>query len=238
MKKVNCIYFIVVTAIFLFARCSEFDSNDLFLDETEKEYKLYDPYVDEYGNKGVVACIARYNSELAFIIVLSSDEAYLEWGQMQEIVYKDSISSSIIKQTDYSLCVQQFMYGLGMENYPAQAWCLKKNGESAIPYSGSWHLPSAYEYKLIFGDNGNRLTSLNNALRKINGTPVDKNKYYWTCLEDFERLIILPNQPNDYDPENRAFMTSPDGHTYSNKDLWLKKNTNHVRAIKYIYFKD
>ena len=237
MKRVT--YFLFVFLALLFSTCSsEFDSEDLFLDETTKEYKLYDPFEDEYGNKGVVACIARLSGELAYIIVLSADEAYLEWGQMNEIVYKDTVSGNIIKQPDYSLRVQQCAYSMGIDHYPAQAWCLHKNGTSAIPYSGSWHLPSVYELKLIFGDNGGRLPYLNNALKKVNGTSVDNNKYYWTCMEDFERLITMPNQPNDYDPANRAFMTSPDGHTYSNKDLWLKKKSNHLRAIKYIYFKD
>jgi hypothetical protein len=237
MNRVVC--FLFLFSALLFTACdSEFDSEDLFLDETTKEYKLYDPFEDEYGNKGVVACVARLWGELAYIIVLSADEAYLEWGQMNEIVYKDTVSGSIIKQPDYSLRVQQCAYMMGIDHYPAQAWCLRKNGPSAIPYSGSWHLPSVNELELIFGDNGSRLPYLNNALKKVNGTSVDKNKFYWTCVEDFERLITMPNQPNDYDPANRAFMTSPDGHTYSNKDHWLKKNSNHVRAIKYIYYKD
>lgn len=220
--------------------CScEFESDDMFYDATAKKYKVYDYYEDEYGNKGVVVLVASRSSELAYMVVISLDESYEAWGPMNLGVYStDSVSRNLLKGPRFGLFILRNMKAMGIDRFPAQAWCDQKNYKEEIPHTGSWRLPTSYEFKLIFGNHGERLATVNAAIGRAGGTRLDKNKYYWTCIEDYTGYISFPGQTVDYDYKNRAFMTSPNGYTYTNKDLWLKKNANYVRAIKYIYYKD
>ena len=64
-----------------------YTSDEIIFDETKKVYQLYDTYVDEYGNKGVVVH-CEYDSYNSCIIVVSADEAYLPWGPLGETVYQ------------------------------------------------------------------------------------------------------------------------------------------------------
>lgn len=217
----------------------DFESDGVFTDDTTEEYMLYDYYVDEYGNEGVVAYnsgqkVSRANK---YILVVSSDEAYLPWGIMGENVFKsDTITSMGFRDPTFGIAMHQLMKSYGIEKFPAQAWCDAKNKNEVFPRAGSWHLPSYYEYQLIFGSTGTRVSSLNKALSSIGGTPFNTANMYWTCVEDYDDYIHINNIESDYDKENRAVITSPTNSTFSYKDRWLKKNKYYVRAIKYVYY--
>lgn len=217
--------------LFLMVSSCDFKSDDLVLDETTEKYQLYDYYVDENGNEGIVAFVSDYR-----IIVISADESYESWGPMGVLVYQsDSISVDILRNERFGLSVLQAMDAYGIDRFPAQAWCYAKNKNEEYPYTGSWRLPSYYELKLIFHYNGISLDELNEALYNIGGTLIGEDEMLWTCVEDFEGYISINNSTNDYDKVNRAVITSPMQQSYSDKDRWIKKQKHHVRAIKYIY---
>ncbi len=208
--------------------CS-FDSSEVYTDETTEEYELYDYYIDSYGNEGIVA----YNSPTKKIVI-SSDESFLSWGPMGELVYKsDSISFSYLTSPYFGTAVHQIMKSMGVGRYPAQAWCDLKNMNEQFPRAGSWRLPSYRELRLIFEDG---VEELNKALLSIGGSIIDVNNLYWTCVEDFDNYIQIEGVSLEYDKENCAIMTSPNNSTYSYKDRRLKKNKYFVRAIKYVYY--
>ena len=127
----------------------------------------------------------------------------------------------------------QSMKSMGIERFPAQQWCDKKNLGDPYPSSSSWRLPTYYELRLVFSSK-----DLNNALKQAGGTPLNNSYYYWTCLEDIENYLHFDNIITDFDRENRAIILNPHGNAYIDKDKWIKKNKYHVRAIKYIYYKN
>lgn len=223
----------------VFSSCS-FESEGVFTDDTTEEYKLYDYYVDSYGNEGIVAYIHHQStmSKRKYIIVISADESYQSWGPMGERVYKsDSVSRSVCNASEFGIAVLQSMCSIGIERYPAQFWCYSKNQQEVYPRAGSWRLPSESEFKLI--SSSFKVESLNSALKGIGGTPILTDQMYWTCTEDFDNYIIINGNTSDYDSKNRAVIISPTINTYfnySNKERWLKKNKYYVRAIKYIYY--
>ena len=218
------------------------ESEALLVEELDEEYQLYDYYIDENGNEGIVAyilkesSISKYPKGYKYRIVISSDESLEPWGPMGEIVMKkDSASSSEFRQPTAGITMLQSMNSRGMERYPAQNWCFKKNNSNEISAS-SWHLPSYYELQQIFGSSGKNLSALNHALQVTGGKQIDNSQLYWTCMEDYDGYISVSDLKLDYDQANRAILTSPHISTYANKDRWLKKNKYYVRAIKYIYY--
>lgn len=228
-----------MSAIVAFGIAScDFKSGEVFTDETTEEYQLYDYYVDQYGNEGIVAYI--YNpkfSDTKYILVISSDENILPWGPMSETIYKrDKITSNELMYNYYSIAMHQIMNSIGVEKFPAQAWCDAKNRGENHTRAGSWHLPSKEELSKIFGSSGNKLNALNSAISGIGGTPLTADEMYWTCCEDYTNYIKISEVETDYDSDNRAVIVTPEMKTYSNKDRWLKKNQHNVRAIKYVYF--
>ena len=228
--KIRLYLLFLLSAVFL-TTC-EFESDSPIL-SADQEYGLYDLYEDEYGNKGVVA----YVLEDAYTIVLSLDETEASWGPMGELVYNgDSVSTNIINHHSFGLAVLQSMKARGVENYPAQAWCDKKNGPDSYPNVASWRIPSHYEMYLIFGSSGTKVTRLNSYIVQYGGERLSKNDMYWTCVEDFDDYLTINGQTSDYDKENRAVARTPTNKVYGNKDRWIKKNTYRVRAIKYIYY--
>lgn len=242
MRRLKLLPFILLL-LFAFISC-KVESDDLILGDAQANYKLYEPYIDEYGNKGVIACITRYveSGELAEVIVLSADETEERWGPMDELVYQAEIEDNkIFKSQTYGLGVLQSMKAMGINRFPAQKWCDAKNEDEEYPKTDSWRLPTYYELRNIF-NKGENVQYLNTALQRIGGTTIDMDNVYWTCVEDFEGYIQITNNgvavATDYDKENRAVITTPYNSTYSNKDKWLKKNKFYVRAIKYIHLND
>ena len=230
-------YLLFIGIAFLLHSCSDHESDDLFTDDTTEEYQLYDYYVDDYGNEGIVVYIQSSNHySKKYIIVLSADESDQSWGPMGELVYDcDSIKFSDLKEPAFGVAVLQSMKSRGIDRFPAQAWCDQKNQSEPYPRGGSWRLPTYDEFKKIF-KSGNNLSDINNALFAIGGTTVNEEYFYWTCVEDFDGYITIEQQTLDYDKENRAILSTPTNSTFSNKDRWIKKNKYNVRAIKYIYY--
>lgn len=235
MKHQKKILLLIIFAI-LQHSCS-YESDELFTNETTEDYQLYDYYIDSYGNEGIVAYIQSSNhSNRKYIIVLSADETYTYWGPMGELVYKyDTLELSALNEPPFGIAMLQSMKSMGIERFPAQAWCDHKNQSEPYPRGGSWRLPSYREFKFIFGK-GNHLSDINKALHGIGGITVDENQFYWTCTEDIDDYITVEGEAIGYDQANRAVLSSPTNSTFSNKDRWLKKNKYHVRAIKYVYY--
>lgn len=130
------------------------------------------------------------------------------------------------------------MRSRGIERYPAQAWCDKKNHGEEYPYGGSWRLPTFHEYTFIMGNKGARVSKINDALRETGGTPLNTGDYYWMCDEDYEGHVKIKDNETDYDRENRAVIGTPMRTTTTTKERWIKKNSHYVRAIKYIYYEN
>ena len=234
MKEI--VKYLLLISVML-SSCS-FESEGVFTDDTTEECLLYDYYIDEYGNEGIVAySVSGKTTGRKYAIVVSADEALLPWGPMGEAIYKsDTITSRGLRSSSFSIGMHQIMKSLGIDKFPAQAWCDAKNQDEDYPRAGSWHLPSYYEYQLIFGTKGRNVTSLNSAFISIGGTPFSDGMY-WTCVEDFDNYITITDNESDYDKANRAVITSPYNVTHGYKDRWLKKNNYYVRAIKYVYYK-
>ena len=238
--KQRCFYILAFLSINLLTCCTKSNwSDDCIIDGDYEAYTLNAPYIDEYGNEGVIAYISEKEGEIKYIIAISLDEGYESWGPMGEAVYKvDSINFDTISnyyflyQPAFGLMMMQSMKSIGIERFPAQNWCDKKNIGDPYPNASSWRLPTYYELRLVFSNKG-----LSNALTQAGGDPLYNNYYYWTCVEDIENYMTFDNIVSDYDRENRAINMNPKGNAYVNKDYWLKKNKYHVRAIKYVYYK-
>lgn len=223
-----------ISLLLLSTACS-FESDALYTDDTTEECQLYDYYIDEYGNEGIVAYVYQSKStQRKEVIVISADEALLPWGPTGMAVYQaDTLKKNTLNSSTFGVSMHQSMKSIGIDRFPAQAWCDAKNGNEPYPRGGSWRLPSFYEMNLALKD----VDALNAALTSIGGTTISVSSHYWTCVEDYSGYITINGADNtDYDCQNRAVITSASNSTYSNKDRWLKKNKYNVRAIKYVYF--
>lgn len=224
--------------------CNDVESDALIVDEMDEEYQLYDYYIDDNGNEGIVAyihkgsAISNYPKGYKYMIVLSLDESLHPWGPMGEILLKkDSVYNSELKQSSAGIMMLQTMNSKGIERYPAQNWCFNKNKNRDIS-SSSWRLPTYYELLEIFGTSGKNVSYINKSINNYGGTLLNDSHFYWTCIEDYEGYIKVSDLNLDYDQANRAILSSPSISTSGNKDRWLKKNNYYVRAIKYIYYYD
>ena len=204
----------------LFASCS-FEPDEVFTDERLEEYEMYDYYVDQYGNEGIIAYVS---SDKKCVIALSLDESLQSWGPTGEEIYKGSTERRDIHSVKFGVAMHQAMMSMGIER------------SEQYPRAGSWRLPSRYDFSLIFGTEGLRLERVNAALKSANGTPLEKEEMYWTCNEDIDGYITFNDVIPDYDQANRAVICSPLNTTNYNKDRWIKKNQYLVRAIKYVYY--
>ena len=230
MRLFKNILFLLITLSCL--ACS-FESEGVILDERGEEYELYDYYIDEFGNEGIVVCISD-----SFVVVMSADESYQSWGPTNEQLYPYGDISENFNRVDYGVAMHQLMKAKGIERYPAQNWCDKKNGGKEYSYAGSWRLPSFKELKDIFGANGAYVGRIQSSLKNIGGTLLNTENMYWTCTEDYIDYVTIKDLETDYDPENRAVITSCLIATLGTKDRWIKKNKHYVRAIKYVYYKE
>lgn len=235
MKKIYCyLIFCFLTALFI---SCEHESEGVYTDDTTEAIQLYDYYVDEYGNEGIV--VYSMESSSTYYVVLSSDESFQPWGPMGEQIYAvDSVRKTNLSVASYGVAMHQTMKSRGINRFPAQAWCDSKNHEEEHPRAGSWRLPTHREWTFILGSGGANVNKINTALSNIGGIPLDEDRKYWCCDEDYEGHIKINNVTSDYDSQNRAVITSPLRTTFSTKERWLKKNKYYVRAIKYIYYED
>lgn len=213
--------------------CSD-DDDMMVIISNDEDLRLYDYYIDEYGNEGVVAYINEsYSQNVAFVI--SADEVVCEWGPCGLLVFdkdKESIEDNI-EQPRFSLVMSQYVTLLGQERFPAFDWCLQKNGDSRLDAS-SWVLPSEHEFETMLNEVD--MDELNQALQNIGGLPLTQSAY-WTATEDLEGIIVFPDTETIYDPENWAISITTSGRFFSNKHIWWNKNRPlGVRAIKYIQY--
>lgn len=233
-------YFKISVFVTMFILWGCMESDEIILDETTEEYQLYDYYVDENGNEGIVVHI-KNNEHSGCIIVLSADETYLPWGPINEVVYQrtDSLKWSYYsyEKASFGVAMLNLTKYKGIEKYPAMAWCDHKN-KKVLPSCSSWRLPTRDELIEIWGwTHKTDLDKINAALTDIGGITINSENNYWTCAEDYEDYIhpvFDKNLEHVADPLNNAIATQP----YSrDKICKLKKNYNYVRAIKYIYIK-
>lgn len=229
------IYASIVLLLLLASSCDhETNTGTPMLDEREGvDYELYDRYVDKHGNKGLVA----YVSKNEYIIVISSDEAYLPWGKMgQTITPSFNAIGSSANMARYGIAMLLAMASDGIDDYPAQKWCNDKN-HGDEPYAGSWHLPSAVELDTF--TKGGRLEALSAKLELFYGRPLSDEKLYWTCVEDLKGVAgVYPDYVvgQEYDSDNRARCQFLPNSVHKSKDSWYKKERRYVRAIKFIYY--
>lgn len=234
--KRQCLFLMAMSFIAILTACS-YESDDVYTDDTTEPYQLYDYYVDQYGNEGIVVNILESGTKKQ--IVISADETCLPWGPTDEQVFAvDSVYKTLLTQPSYGVAMLQTMKARGIERFPAQAWCDQKNHGEKYPRGGSWRLPSYYEIFNIFGAKGSKVSNLNSALLNIGGTPLTLDNMYWSCTEDYEGYAKINDVTTDYDSESRAIIVSPKISTYATKERWIKKNRHFVRAIKYIYYEN
>ena len=238
MKHIRCVIFLsVLTLITTFSAC-DFESEGIYVDDTSELAQLLDYYVDKYGNEGIVV-YSHSSSSSEYQIVMSADETYLPWGPMGEQVYDvDSVKNLNLSDEAYGVAMLQAMKSRGIERYPAQAWCDRKNNGEKNPQGGSWHLPTYFELVIIFGYGGANVSKINSAFQGIGGTPLTPDALYWSCTEDYEGYAKINNVMSDYSSQDRAIVSTPSRTTTSTKERWLKKYSHFVRAIKYIYYED
>lgn len=232
-------YYILALLMLVLQACHSFKSGKYIIEGDGQNYSLYDPYIDEFGNEGVIAYISEDEDGVEYIIAISSDEGYEAWGPMGVAIYKndslnfDTITNYfLIYEPAFGLMMMQSMKSIGIDRFPAQRWCDDKNLGDPYPNASSWRLPTLYELQLVFSNK-----ELSSAITQAGGAPLYNNYYYWTCLEDLDNFIIFNNTIPNFDKENRAVISNPKNQAYTDKDYWLKKNKYHVRAIKYIYYR-
>ena len=225
---------LTILAAWLFTSCDMHVYSSSFANEQlEKEYSLYDIYTDEYGNEGIVL-YAEHGKEHGRFLVLSLDETFLPWGPTEEQVF---LSDSITWSMELGVSILQCMYERGIENYPAMAWCNKKN-HGKLPYTGSWRLPTVSEWIAIVGEKGAYVSAINEELAKYKAPLIqnDDGYLFWMCEEDYNDYITLVSTISDYDPYNRAVAVSAGIRFRVDKDYWSKKSYHYVRALKHVHY--
>lgn len=230
---------LLIGTILLFASCigDDYDEPWVYVDDTYgKNYKLYDLYRDVYGNEGIVAYFEE-DTDFRYIMVLSLDETVASWGPTGETIFKGDPDSSVYNP-QFGLAMLQCMVSRGIEHFPAQKWCYDKNGRKQFPHTGSWRMPSYIDFELMLrGDYASDFDSINKYLVQYGGTPLSKTDYYWCCEEDYEGYYVMTGTEQDYDPDNRAVMTTLEFRSRGDKDFWIKKTKHNVRAVKVICYK-
>ena len=222
--------------------CKSKDSLAGPYDNDLRDYNLYDKYVDEYGNEGIVAF--KYDGENRRIaIVLSLDETECAWGPENDIVFDLPIEFNVdfLDSFGFGLKMNRMVELRGFKNYPAFDWCNKKNKEGKSVHSSSWMLPSLYEWKWCC-DN---LDDLNAKIEEYGGMPVrtgSESGFYWSATEDVDGYFVFSDTATDeiknqsYDQYNFAIPMSGDYYVPSRKIFWSQSLYYYVRAIKYILF--
>ncbi len=240
MKRWNYIFFSAVLS--LFVSCSATEICTIVPDSDSGNYGLYDHYVDEFGNEGVVAYAVK-DEYGATVIVLSLDETECAWGRTNYSVYPvvEGFNPGYLNDTYWGLEMNQLVERLDGEDYPSFAWCHAKNKDGKPLHSSSWILPSYSEFMWItYSEDNAHLNALNKAIETYGGTPLSIDEFYWTATEDIDDYIHLSSDTYEvlygYDQDNRALRVTPEGYFYTNKANWSKRFISRVRAVKYIYY--
>lgn len=219
---------VLVNCICVSLTSCDVESNEEILNKLNEDYHLYDYYVDEYGNEGIVSWIYypssnedKYPNGYSVVMVISCDEAYLPWGPMGESFTElDSVTSYYsLPDPEVGMTILQSMYAKGIDKYPAQEWCFNKNKSTEIN-GNSWRLPSFNEMRHVRGN----YDSINKAILSVGGTKIgETDDKYWLCRTYSE----------NYASTFKLNLTKED---LNENDYQFKKNYNLVRAIKYIYY--
>ena len=242
MRLVFNFFCLVFLASITILSCTD-ESDEVIVDERDEQYRLYDYYIDAYGNEGIVCYVDTSYTVSGAIIVISADEAYLPWGPLGDAVCRDdSVATAFLSSPSFGLSMLQNMTLKGIEHYPAMNWCANKNSDELAPNSSSWRLPTQFEFAKIFLGVKNypqkihsNLNELNNALKNIGATTIEEDNYYWTCNEDYNTTM---SSVSDNNRKDLAIPITVNNKTTADKNYWIKKNKYYVRAIKYIYYRD
>lgn len=202
----------------------------VLIDERGDDLQLYDYYIDEDGNEGIVV-----EKESDAIVVLSLDEAELPWGPMDEAIIKET-DKNFFNTKRFSIAMQYAMLDKGIHKFPAQAWCYAKNKKEQIGI-GSWRLPSLNDWEYLVSVEYH-WDEINDALIKMGGVPLSTDDLYWTCTEDYQEAFTFSDEDNDFDAANRAVNITLKLRAYTRKDRWVKNSIYKVRAIKHVYYKN
>lgn len=231
----NYRYAILIICVICFSIAC--DDEPINIIDCSEELKLYDYYVDEFGNEGIVVRLYDYETTKC-AIVMSADEAEAVWGPSGFVVF-DADSEMLedhLEHPRFSMMMSRKVIECGVDRFPAFKWCLDKNHGRQLT-ADSWMLPSYHEFMTIL--DRCRIDALNDALISIGGMPIINNAY-WTCTED--HVAVLSTSDGDYDPLNWAINIIP-SYDKSNKYtyykhkyiMWNKTLAYKVRAIKYIW---
>lgn len=214
---------ILLSVLFIVCSCSYL--NPIELIRNEGEVQLYDYYIDDYGNEGVVVCVTDHE-----IMVISSDEGLEYWGPSDLSIMSDNIHYS-------GVCSMQTMQNAivnGIDRFPAFRWCHDKNPNDLLDITG-WMLPCERELMWMFRRTD--LSLLNKALVNIGGTPISSGALYWTASEDTDDFDDYDEYGDSYIPEMRAVCITPELDSDYKMIYWIKSQKHKVRAVKYIKYK-
>lgn len=232
-------YILILLASLSLVTCSKNDEDKepwVFVDDTDGvDYHLYDLYTDKYGNEGLVVYVEE-GSWGKYIQVMSVDETMAAWGPTGETILKGE-PDSLWGTEQFSLAMLQCMKTRGIDHFPAQQWCDAKNCGEPYPRTGSWMLPSFYQMRFICGLHGSKVNLINSHLIALGKTPLSPDEYYWLSEEDYDGYLVWDDSDTaDYDSDNRAVIVSPMIRGIRDKDLWIKKISYRVRAVKTICY--
>lgn len=231
--------FALMFLLFMLFGCTEkaFPDNRVGYDT----YNLYDYYVDEYGNEGIVALKLKYEGGSEYVVVLSGDECEAaSWGPEEKnlVPFNSDANIGFVRNFLYCVEVNQIAEVYGISDFPAFEWCQSKNKDGLTIHSSSWLLPSHYMLQtILYG----RTDLVDSALKRHGLTPLadNVNDYYWTCTEDIDGYIDFAYTGSlyayDFDPVSRAVPLTKNAFYSPQKMLWQKNNAYRVRAIKIIY---
>ena len=212
-----------------FTSCTYMNPTELI--HNEDDIQLYDYYVDELGNEGVVVYISNDSTN---VMVLSSDEGYAAWGPTN---LQLSSSTGVDSAERLSMHMMTMAVAYKIVRFPAFQWCYKKNGSGPVRVT-DWMLPTEREI-LLWLRSGCNFTKLNDALVKIGGTPVSQDELYWTSTEDMKKIIhsTYSDYGSDYMPDMRAVCINLSLDSKYKMIYWIKSREHRVRAVKYIRLK-
>lgn len=209
--------------LFFICSCSYLGPEELI--RNEDDIQLYDYYIDDNGNEGVVV----YKTEQD-ILVISIDEGLVSWGPGDLSIMPHGLHSG----GKCSMKTMQNAIFYGIDRFPAFKWCNAKNPDGQLNVT-SWMLPCANEMRYLFYQVD--ISYLNKVLMKIGGTPISPGELYWTASEDTYYFDQYDDYGNNYIPEMRAVCMTPELDSDYKIIYWIKSQKHRVRAVKYIKYK-
>lgn len=191
--------------------CSYMNPKELI--RNNDDLRLYDYFIDELGNEGVVAYISYDSTK---VMVISSDETVAAWGPCGFFVLPDK--SGLLDAEESMVMTQETNYH-NMSRFPAFKWCHDKNRSERVTVT-DWMLPSSGELWSVWNYRAD-VQSLNNALINIGGTPISVDELYWTATENTDMRASCIGVEVTAEPLVDE----------------VKSNQHRVRAVKYIRYK-